>query len=224
MFVSAIVPAAGLGLRLGSTVSKPLVRLDKKPIYLHTLKILNQHPDIKEIILAVSERNSDAIKKSLGRASLKKVKAVVLGGSRRRDSVENALARVSVNADLVLIHDAVRPFIALDLVSRVIRSAAKSGAAVLGVPVKSTIKEIDKKDAVIRTLNRDCLYEIQTPQVFRRELIMNAFKKFRNVACFDDASLVERLGNRVEVVMGSYLNIKITTREDLLFARAIISR
>lgn len=124
---------------------------------------------------------------------------------------------------MVLIHDAVRPFIDSDMISRVILEAARSGAAVAGMPLKSAIKEIDKSSRVVRTLNRRRLCEIQTPQVFRRELIIEAYGKFPNAAAVDDAALVERLGKRVSVVSGSYFNIKITTPEDLVFAKAILA-
>ena len=108
------------------------------------------------------------------------------------------------------------------MISRVIKQAAKSGAAILGVPIKSTVKEIGARNRISRTLRRERLYEIQTPQVFQRELIINAYEKFPNVSAVDDASLVERLGKQVVVVLGSYFNLKITTPEDLVFAHAIL--
>ena len=222
MFVSAIVPAAGLGLRLNRPLPKPMVSLNKKPIFIHTLNILSSHPNIKEIILVVSPDALDLAAGYLKKYRTRKIKELVIGGPRRRDSVQNGLRQISHKADLVLIHDAVRPFIELDMISRVIQQADKSGAAILGVPIKSTVKEIGKRRIVTKTLRREHLYEIQTPQVFKRDLIINAYKKFPNVAAVDDASLVERLGSKVVVVFGSYFNIKITTPEDLIFARAIL--
>jgi len=222
MFVSAIVPAAGLGLRLNKSLPKPLVKLNKKPIFIHTIGILSLHPEIKEIILVMSERFLDLTKRYFKRYRIKKIKALVIGGSTRSQSVKEGLKLVSDNADLVLVHDAVRPFIDLDMLSRVIKKANDSGAAVLGVPIKSTVKEINKRFKVIKTLNRQRLYEIQTPQVFQKDLIINAYKSFPNIAAVDDASLVERLGRKVVVVFGSYFNIKITTPEDLVFAHSIL--
>ncbi|MBU0549079.1 MAG: 2-C-methyl-D-erythritol 4-phosphate cytidylyltransferase [Candidatus Omnitrophica bacterium] len=222
MFVSAIVPAAGLGLRLNSHVPKPLVNLGRKPIFIRTLDVLSAHPVIKEIILVVSSGSLDLTRQHLKKSRTKKIKALVVGGCRRRDSVLNGLSKVSHKADFILIHDAVRPFIDLGLISRVIEEAQESGAAVLGVPVKSTVKEVDRKMRVIRTLKRERLYEIQTPQVFKKDLIVEAYKRFPNAAAVDDAFLVEKLGREVSVVLGSYFNIKITTQEDLVFARSIL--
>ena len=222
MFVSAIVPAAGFGLRLNRPLPKTLVNLDKKPIFIHTLSVLSRHPNIKEIILVVSSRSLNSTKRYLKKYRIKKVKQLVIGGLRRRDSVQKGLSKVSSQADLVLIHDAVRPFIELSVISRVLKEAQRSKAAILGVPIKSTVKEIDARSRVIRTLRREQLYEIQTPQVFQRDLIINAYRKFPNLAAVDDASLVERLGIKVAVVFGSYFNIKITTPEDLVFARSLL--
>jgi 2-C-methyl-D-erythritol 4-phosphate cytidylyltransferase len=222
MFVSAIVPAAGSGLRLRSSLPKPLVSLNKKPIFIHTLSSLNRHPDIKEIILVVSGNTVGAITQCLKRYKIKKVKELVIGGAARCDSVRNGLKRVSHRAELVLIHDAVRPIIESNMISRIIKEAKKTGAAILGVPIKPTVKEVDMRNRVVRTLRRENVYEIQTPQVFRKDIIINAYKKFSNLRAVDDASLVERLGKTVKVVFGSYFNIKITTPEDLVFARAIL--
>jgi len=222
MFVSAVVPAAGLGLRLNSQVPKPLVELNKKPIFIRTLEVLSRHPDVKEIVLVVSPNSIDSTERYLKKNRIEKIKNLVAGGAKRTDSVRNGLKQVSPEADLVLIHDAVRPFIDSDMISRLIREAEKCGAAVLGVPLKSAIKEIDKNSRIIRTLNRQHLCEIQTPQVFQRELIIEAYRKFPNAAAVDDAYLVEKLGKKVAVVSGSYFNIKITTPEDLVFARSIL--
>ena len=222
MFVSAIVPAAGYGLRLNSPIPKLLISLNNKPIFVHTLSILSLHPDIKEIILVVSRDTLDSTKRYLKKYQIKKIKELVIGGARRRDSVQNGLKWISRQADLVLVHDVARPFIDLGMISRVILEAKKSGSAILGVPVKPTVKEINADNSVVRTLNRERLYEIQTPQVFQRDIIINAYKKFPNMTAVDDASLVEKLGRQVVVVLGSYFNIKITTPEDLIFARSIL--
>jgi 2-C-methyl-D-erythritol 4-phosphate cytidylyltransferase len=241
MFVSAIVPAAGSGLRLnpvrnttkplgGTKISngvnrglpKPLVKINKKPIFIHTLNTLSRHPDIKEIILVVSGDSLGSARQELKKYRIRKLRDIVIGGPRRSDSVRNGLKLVSSKGSLVLIHDGVRPFIGLGLISRVIKEAEKSGAAIPGVPIKSTVKRINAKSRVIKTLRRQRLYEIQTPQVFQRDLIIDAYREFPNAAAVDDSSLVERLGKRVVVIFGSYFNIKITTPEDLVFAKAIL--
>ena len=223
MFVSAIIPAAGLGLRLKSSLPKPLVKLDRKPIIIHTLSALKYHPDIKEIILVVSQDIFDSAKRLLKKYRIK-IRHLVTGGTRRSDSVRNGLRYVSAQADLVLIHDAVRPFIDRDMISRVIRQANKTRAAVLGIPVSSTVKETRSNGIVKQTLPREHLYEIQTPQVFQKDLIIAAYKRFSKVAAVDDACLVERLGYPVKVVKGCYFNIKITTPADLILARSILSK
>ncbi len=224
MFVSAIVPAAGYGLRLRKLLPKPLVSLNKKPIFIHTLNRLNRHPDIKEIILVVSRKTLRSISRNIKKYRINKVKELVIGGATRCQSVRNGLKRVSGEAELVLIHDAVRPFIEAGVISRAINKAKKTGAAIAGIPVKPTIKEISRANTVIKTLKRGSLFEIQTPQVFQKELIVDAYRRFFNSKAVDDSSLVERSGKRVAVVMGSYFNIKITTPEDLVFARAILQR
>ncbi len=224
MFVSAVVPAAGYGLRLRSPIPKPLVRLNKKPILIHTLSNLSRHANIKEIILVVSAQTRDSVRNYIKKYRFENIKELVVGGQRRRDSVSNGLGYVSGRSDLILIHDAVRPFIELEHLNRVIEAAERTGAAVLGLPVKSTVKEVNVRGVVVKTLKRERIYEIQTPQVFQRDLIISAYKKFPHINAVDDASLVERLGRQVAVVPGSYFNIKITTPEDLVFAEAILSR
>jgi 2-C-methyl-D-erythritol 4-phosphate cytidylyltransferase len=158
-----------------------------------------------------------------------KISKIVEGGRRRQDSVLKGVEALDSRTDLVLIHDAVRPFITKEMVFSVIREGQRTGAAVVGVPVKATIKEVKTqkpkrktKPIVKETLNRNNLWEIQTPQVFKKELLLKAYKRFGNVSVTDDAMLVEKLGAKVSVVLGSYKNIKITTPEDLVIARAIL--
>jgi 2-C-methyl-D-erythritol 4-phosphate cytidylyltransferase len=131
---------------------------------------------------------------------------------------------VSENSDWVLIHDSARPFIDRKFITEVIMAAKKTGAAITGVPIKATIKSIKSGGLVDRTLDRSNLWEIQTPQVFKKELILKAYKEFSKRNVTDDSSLVEKLGKKVKIVPGSYENIKITTKEDLLFAQAIAGR
>ena len=224
MYLTAIVLAAGEGRRFHPKVHKPLVKIKSLPAVIYSLKILNRHPDVSGIIIAVNSNNVKDITKFISDYRIKKAKDIVFGGSRRQDSVRNALKSVDAKADLVLIHDAARPFIDSGIITRVIKAARKSGAAIVGVPVKDTIKEtrvISCKLQVTRTLKRDNLWQIQTPQVFKKSLILEAYKRFGDSETTDDASLVEKLGAKVAVVMGSYDNIKITTPEDLIIARAI---
>jgi len=222
--LSAIIVAAGQGLRLKADVPKPLVKIGRRPVIIYSLSILNKHPDIDEIVVVLNAENQRQIVKAIKNHSFKKIKSFILGGKRRQDSVYNGLKEVSANTDWVLIHDSARPFIDSKSITEVIEAAKRTGAAILGVPVKATIKSIKSGGMVDITLDRSNLWEIQTPQVFKKELILRAYKEYSNRNVTDDASLVEKLGKKVKIVPGSYENIKITTQEDLLFAQAIVER
>jgi len=222
--LSAIIVAAGQGRRLKAAVLKPLVKIGKLPAIIYSLNTLDKHPEIDEIIVVVNAKNQRAITRLIGKYSFKKIKSFVLGGRRRQDSVYNGLKMVSVNSDWVLIHDSARPFIDRGTIAKVILAAKKTGSAIVAVKPKATIKFSQKNNIVKETLDRDHLWEIQTPQVFRKELILKAYKKYRKEKVTDDASLVEKLGADVLIVQGSYQNIKITTGEDLLFAGLIAQR
>ncbi|MCX5708875.1 MAG: 2-C-methyl-D-erythritol 4-phosphate cytidylyltransferase [Candidatus Omnitrophica bacterium] len=230
MRVTAILLAAGKGKRFKSGVAKPLVKLGKSQIIDYSLKVLERHPKVTEIILVVNSGNIKPIATLVKKSGCKKVRELVLGGARRQDSVFNALNKVSPQSQLVLIHDSARPFVKLLEISVLITRAAKTGAAILGVPVKATIKQVTRSQGhkvtgnftVERTLDRDCLWEIQTPQVFRKNLLFKAYRKFKDVDVTDDAAMVEKLKKRVDLIKGSYDNIKITTPEDLIIAEAII--
>ena len=223
MKITAIVPAAGEGLRFKSTIAKPLVNLDRRPILIHTLAVLSRHHLIKEIIVVFNKKDIGLLTKKIEQCKLRKIKKVVLGGVTRRQSVENGLREIDQGCDFVLIHDGVRPFIDKKIISSVIDAARKTGAALSAVPVKPTIKEVNPLNLKVKiTLDRSLLWEIQTPQVFRKDIILKAYSRFKDKNALDDASLVEKLGVDVKVVEGSYKNIKITTPEDLVFAEAII--
>jgi 2-C-methyl-D-erythritol 4-phosphate cytidylyltransferase len=219
--VSAVLLAAGEGRRLNSSVSKPLVKIGSQPIVFYSLRTLSQHPGIDHIVVVVSRANRQAIARIIKDYSFKKIKAVVLGGRRRQDSVYNGLKAISRDSKWVLIHDSARPFVQAGAVTKVIRQAKKYGAAILAVRPKATIKSSRSDNTVAQTFNRDKLWEIQTPQVFEKGLLLKAYKKYSKDNVTDDASLVEKLGKRVRIVKGSYGNIKITTNEDLLLAGVI---
>ena len=220
MKISAVVPAAGRGSRMGESggIDKPYILLGDKPILAHTLIALNASSIIDEIIIVVHSKyikycNDNIVK----RYGLKNVKNVVKGEKTRLLSVYNGLKEVSLDSDLVLIHDGVRPFVDFKIISRVIKEASSSGAAVAAVPERATVKQVLKDRVIHSTLNRESLWEAQTPQVFSRGLIMSAYERAKELGidATDDAALVEAMGHKVKVVMGSYSNIKITTPEDL---------
>ncbi|MDD5618490.1 MAG: 2-C-methyl-D-erythritol 4-phosphate cytidylyltransferase [Candidatus Omnitrophica bacterium] len=225
MKVCVLVPAAGLGKRLKTKVIKPLVLINKQPIIIHTLRKLSSHPLVSEIIVIFNSKHITRLKSLIKRNKIKKIKAVVKGGATRAQSVKNGLKEVK-GADLVLIHDGVRPFIKHKIITQAINKALQCGAAIVGMPVKSTIKRVnDKKTEVSCTLRRDEVWEIQTPQVFKKDLIMKAYENIdsNNANITDDAFLVERLGQRIALVKGSSFNIKITTPDDLILAKAIFN-
>jgi 2-C-methyl-D-erythritol 4-phosphate cytidylyltransferase len=214
--VSAIVVAAGSGSRMGRAVPKQFLKLGGIPILVHTLRTLGRVSEIREIILAVPAGEKDRCRDMIRRYRLRRVAQVIEGGLRRQDSVRAGLRWVSSDPDLVLIHDGVRPLVTPSQIRDTIRAAARWGAATLAVPVQDTVKSA--RDGHIRgTLSREELYLAQTPQVFKRDWIIEAHRRFRRAAT-DDAALVERLGRTVRVVAGSPRNLKITTPHDLRLA------
>ncbi|HQP91451.1 MAG TPA: 2-C-methyl-D-erythritol 4-phosphate cytidylyltransferase [Candidatus Omnitrophota bacterium] len=219
--VTALIASGGLGVRMNMGTAKPLLAVAGKPVLVHTLEVLDQHPLIDEIILVFNKEGLEEARALVKKYGIKKVSRVIAGGQTRKDSVRNGLEVVDSKTRLVAIHDGVRPFIDKDSITRVIEAARETGAAVLGVPVKSTIKKVSRDLIVDLTLKRDCLWEIQTPQVFDRELVQKAYLRANKTSVPDDSTLVELMGKKVKIVMGSYFNIKITTQEDLLFAEAI---
>ena len=226
MKVVAIIPSAGKGERMGQ--KKEFLLLGGKPILAHTLKPLEDHPQISKTILVVDEKSIEKCNREIvEKYGFKKVKEVIVGGEERQDSVYNGLKRVAKDCDIVLIHDGARPFLTEDLITRSIEGAEKHKAAVVAVPCIDTIKFAHKeKDMAIETLDREYLWMAQTPQTFRYEIIMKAYEKAEeeNFRGTDDASLVERMNQPVKIVRGSYNNIKITTPQDLILAEAILKK
>jgi len=223
--VSVIIPAAGLGKRMkGFLKRKPFIHLCGKPVISHTLGVFKRLAAVNEIILVVNKKDLKQAKKYFQHGIVK----VIEGGPQRTDSVYNGIKAMKKDSDIVLIHDGVRPFVTKAIVMDSIKQAARFGAAVVAVPVIPTIKSVDKYGFIKKTLDRSELWEIQTPQVFKKEIIIDAYKnvgagfKPAPTEITDDAMLVERLGRKVKIVMGSYNNIKITTPKDLKIAEAIL--
>ncbi len=227
----AIVASAGLGRRLTrplhakAGLRKPYLNLLGKPILVHTLQALGNSKDIDSIIVVVNRLDNKRCIRFIKRYKIKKIKTVIAGGRHRFNSVHNGLCVLDKDTDIVLIHDGVRPFIDDGLIRRSINCAKRFGACIVGVPVKATIKKVKTKKAKVKivekTIDRKDVWEIQTPQVFKKDLILAAYKKFGGLDITDDSMLAERLGAIVRVIMGSYKNIKITTPEDLVLAREI---
>ncbi len=220
--ISAVVVAAGKGERFGSPVPKPFISLKNKPLFVHALLPLEKSPLIKEIILVVEKGRISYSKRVIKEFKLKKVNRVISGGKERQTSVEKGLSWSS--SLYTLIHDGVRPFLKIREIERLFRAVKKYGAAILGTPVPETLKEVDRCGFVKKTYPRENFYLANTPQIFRSEILRGAFKKAREDKFLgtDSASLVERLGYKVKIVEGSRLNIKITKKEDLFLAGALL--
>jgi 2-C-methyl-D-erythritol 4-phosphate cytidylyltransferase len=222
----ALVPAAGRGLRMGTSTPKQFLMLGGLPVLVHALRVLEAAASISEIILAVPESDRDYCQREIvSRHRLTKITRVVPGGAQRQDSVRLALEAMPEAAEIALVHDAVRPFLTVDLVNRVIASAAKEGAAIVAIPMRDTVKQVDDGGFIQNTVDRRHLWLAQTPQAFRRGLLQEAHRKaalegFRGT---DDAQLIEWLGYRVAIVEGNSENIKMTRPEDLAIGEAILA-
>ncbi len=231
MKVSVILPAAGLGTRMGrekaGTSRKQFMLLDGSPILLHTIRKFFLCPSVSEIVVALRKEDIDWARGLLPQNAERAAKPVrfVEGGDSRQESVQNALATLAPDTELVAVHDAVRPFIDPELVERVIAEAAVSGAAIVGIVPVDTVKRVHK-NKVRDTMPRENLVLAQTPQVFRFELLKRAFARAGddNFYGTDESSLVERLEElEVSVVQGSDRNIKITRPTDMDLARLFLS-
>jgi 2-C-methyl-D-erythritol 4-phosphate cytidylyltransferase / 2-C-methyl-D-erythritol 2,4-cyclodiphosphate synthase len=228
MQVTAVIAAGGRGIRFGGGTLKQFQRVGGRTILERSVHAFATHPAIAEVIVAippdlVAEPPSDL--DGGGSAPVR----VVAGGARRQDSVANAVNHASSASDVIVIHDAARPFVSADLITRTIEAAAAHGAALAATASRDTVKRVDRSTAaagrVLETLPRDAIYLAQTPQAFRRDLLDRALEAGADaVEATDEASLVERLGVRVQIVDGDALNIKITTPDDLVLAEAIAER
>ena len=218
--VGVVIPAAGASLRMG--FDKLLVKIGDRPVIAHTIGVFQDSPSVGEIVVVASESNLEPIKRLVADFAFTKVSIVCTGGARRQDSVWNGISSLSTR-DWVVIHDGARPFVDETLIRTGLAEALPLGSAVAGVPVKETIKTADERGIVQSTLPRQNLWSVQTPQVFRCDIIVDAYRHvIQDVT--DDAQLVELRGWPVKVYMGSYDNIKITSPEDLDLARLILTR
>jgi len=222
---TAIVPAAGIGKRFGRGVRKQYAMLGGRPVLAWVFMALERHPRIKEIVPVVRHEDRSALDEILGAGDYAKVKAPVIGGAERQDSVYNALKSLESPPPLILIHDGVRPFLSSALLTNVLEAVEGHDGAIAAVPPKDTIKE-GVGSRVTRTLDRSMLWSVQTPQAFTHESLRRAYDEAMSQGVYstDDSALVERTGGSINIVMGYYANIKVTTPEDLDFADAIIRR
>lgn len=224
--IAAVVPAGGIGKRMGVGTPKQFLMLDGVPMMLHSLRVFERVSGVTEVVLVVPKQERDrALAEVVERYGLKKVLKVVPGGATRQESVQHGLNEVDEDVEIVVVHDAVRPFVTGDLIERSIEAARKHGGAIVAVPMKDTPKQAGPDGLIQKTLDRAGLWLAQTPQTFRRALVVEAYRKasIAHVHATDDAALAERLGHAVAIVEGSWENIKITTPEDMILAEAILA-
>jgi 2-C-methyl-D-erythritol 4-phosphate cytidylyltransferase len=218
--VTALIPCAGQGKRMGGRVSKQFLRINDRPLLAYTLDPFQKHPLIDDIILVTREEDIPFCwEEIVQKEGFSKVSQVVAGGQERQDSVYQGLLALDKETDWVVIHDGARPMISWKTINAVLEAAVEKGAAIVGVPAKDTIKLVNPDLTVQDTPPRELLWHIQTPQVFRKTLVLKAYQEAiaHGWQGTDDASLVEKLGVPVYVVQGEYTNIKITTPEDFAF-------
>jgi 2-C-methyl-D-erythritol 4-phosphate cytidylyltransferase len=219
--VAAIIVAAGDSQRMGG-IDKLFALLGGEPVLARVLDAFESCKKIDRIVLVMSAKNIDEGRRIVALGHWKKVSDIIPGGKRRQDSVAEGL-RIIRESDWIVIHDGARPFVTVDLIERGLEAAKETGAAVAAVPVIDTIKEVTDGGIVRQTLSRQNLRAIQTPQVFRFDIIKNTYK-FVTADATDDASLVEKAGYKVKLYMGAYDNIKITTPVDLAAAGTLWGR
>jgi 2-C-methyl-D-erythritol 4-phosphate cytidylyltransferase len=220
----AIIAAAGAGTRMASDRPKQFLLLAGTPVIFHTLKVFEQCDNIDEVILVLPAEESAGFLSLAGKFGVRKVARVVPGGATRADSVKRGLMAIrSATAEIVVVHDGVRPFVTVEEIDATVAAAKADGAAILVAPVTDTIKQV-ADEAVVKTLDRGALRRALTPQCFRYELLREAYQQadVNDPALTDESALVEQLGRRVRIVEGSARNIKITTAEDLVVAEALL--
>jgi 2-C-methyl-D-erythritol 4-phosphate cytidylyltransferase len=225
--IAAIIPAAGLGTRMGADTPKQFLELDGMPLIIFTLKRLAACPAITDFFVATRADDVVSLQDKVAKAGLGRPARVVHGGDTRQQSVANALAQVDPSTEIVLVHDAVRPFVTREQIERVIAEARARGAAILGIPAIDTVKEVKRASLpadvalISETIPRERIVLAQTPQVFSYALLRDAFRKAQedDVSASDEAAVVERFGHDVFVVLGSERNLKITRPSDMDLAR-----
>lgn len=223
----AIVLAGGAGKRMGAPTSKQFILLDNRPILVHTLQVFEECRPVDGIYLVVNHKDLPLIQEEvLEQYRFNKVMKLVIGGRLRQDSVRNGIEAIDEPCDIVIIHDAARPFVSPSFVEKSIFLMEMYDAIIPALPVKDTIKVVSKEGFVVKTLERDALWNIQTPQTFKYDLISKAYREgmAKKLFGYDDSTFLEYMGKKVKVIEGSPYNIKITTPEDLVIARGILSQ
>ncbi|WP_404406712.1 2-C-methyl-D-erythritol 4-phosphate cytidylyltransferase [Jeotgalibacillus malaysiensis] len=223
MNYEVVIPAAGRGKRMGADRNKLLLELNGVPVIIHTLRIFEKDPLCSGVILVIHPDDHGTLGKLLKQYRIEKVTHMVRGGEERQHSVYEGLKAAA--ADIVMVHDGARPFIKQDVIHRLAEAAASDGGAIAAVPVKDTIKKV-QNGLVTETVERSSLWSVQTPQAFQLDILMSAHQEAVRTGFLgtDEASLVEKTGGKVAVIESDYDNIKLTTKEDLVFAEAILAK
>jgi len=223
--IAVIIAAAGAGKRFGGDVKKPFAQIDNRPIFIRSIELFINRPDVCQNILAVPAADYDVVREKYAANLMFMGIKLVKGGQERFRSIQAALAQVDPQADLVCVHDAVRPCVQENWIDAVFAEAAKSGAAILAAPLTGTLKRVAESGFIDETVPREGLFEAQTPQVFGRELLIRAYKELpADFMPTDDAQAVERLGHAVRIVASDHRNIKITMPGDLDLAAALLKQ
>ncbi len=222
---AVIIPAAGQSSRFGGLEKKPFVSLDGRPVWQRAAEPFWSRDDVSRVYLVIAPADRDDFRNRFGHLIAFNNTEIVEGGAERFESVANALARVPANVEYVAVHDAVRPLVTGALIDAVLRAAEQHGAAMPAVAVADTLKQVDPATSRITgTVSRAGVWQAQTPQVFRRDWLAEAYAKRASLKSpiTDDAQLMEALGHAVVVVPGASTNFKITTKEDLELADAVM--
>jgi len=225
--VNAVIVAAGKGERMGTLLPKPFLTVVGVPLLIHTVRSLIRSPLITKLVIVVAPEREALLRDILAvHGSVSVPICIVHGGLERQDSVRLGLAALDPECEIVVIHDAARPFIAAEIIDRSIAVAAEVGGALVAIPVRDTIKRVDENSTVLETVPRQSLWLAQTPQTFRVQLICEAHARAlsEGMVATDDATLVEQLGGQVKIVAGDPLNFKITTPDDLRLAKVLLEK
>lgn len=222
--VSVIVVAAGKGTRFGGPDKKIFTKIDGRPMFLRSVEHFINRDDVIQTILVIAPEDQEEVKEKFGANLGFMGVQMATGGETRADSVANALSAVRDDADLVAVHDAARPCVSTAMIDAVFEEGAKSGAAILAAPLRGTIKRVGESGFVDATVPREGLWEAQTPQVFKRQVLIDAYARRADITepITDDAQLVEASGHPVAVVESDFSNLKVTGRSDAGLAAAII--
>lgn len=222
----AIILAGGAGKRMGTATNKQFLLIENKPIIVHTLQIFEDCRAVDGIYLVVNQKDLPLIQEEiLETYKFNKIMKLVIGGKLRQDSVRNGLEAIEHPCDVVVIHDGARPFVSPAFIEKGIFLMEMYDAVIPALPMKDTVKVISKEGFVVKTLERDSLWHVQTPQTFKYQLIVKAYREgmAKKHYGYDDATFIEHMGKKVKVIEGSPYNMKITTPEDLTIARGLLS-